>query len=195
MTAWTFGALKMFGYRLIVADPPWRFRLRCEETGSKKGPAAHYALMDLDAIKALRVADLAAPDCLLLLWCTGWLMATGKASAVASAWGFKPQTELVWIKTTVNGKRRMGPGYRARTLHEPVLLATLGNPKHAAFPSVFDGVAREHSRKPEEFYDLVDRLAPQLSPRADLFARTARPGWDAWGNEVGKFSANDGAAA
>lgn len=73
-------------------------------------------------------------------------------------------------------------------MHESVLLATLGNPKHTAFPSAFDGLAREHSRKPEEFYAHIDRCAPVLTPRADLFARTERPGWDAWGNETRKFA-------
>lgn len=185
---WQFGALKMFGYQLIVADPPWRFQLRNEETGAKKGAATHYALMDLDAIKALRVGDLAGRDCLLLLWTTGWAVAEGQAQAVARAWGFNPKSEIVWIKTTANGKRRWGPGYRVRTIHEPILLCTIGNPQHAAFPSVFDGIAREHSRKPEEFYDLVDKRAPDLMARAELFARTARSGWDVWGNETGKFA-------
>ncbi|MDE2467548.1 MAG: hypothetical protein KGL35_02060, partial [Bradyrhizobium sp.] len=98
-----------------------------------------------------------------------------------------PKSEIVWIKMTATGKRRMGPGYRARTLHEPVLVCTLGTPRYKAFPSVFDGIAREHSRKPEEFYDLVDVCAPELVARADLFARTKRSGWDAWGNEMEKF--------
>lgn len=187
---WQFGSLMPFRYRLIVADPPWRFRLRNEGTGSKKGPASHYALMDIDAIKALRVGDLAQPDCLLLIWTTGWLMATGEATATVRAWGFRPVTELVWNKRTASGKWRVGPGYRGRTMHEPVLLATLGNPKHTAFPSAFDGLAREHSRKPEEFYGLVDKCAPGLTPRADLFARTARAGWDAWGDETERFASS-----
>jgi N6-adenosine-specific RNA methylase IME4 len=74
-------------------------------------------------------------------------------------------------------------------MHEPVLVCTLGSPRHKPFPSAFEGVAREHSRKPEAFYDLVNLYAPELGPRADLFARTVRPGWDAWGNETEKFTA------
>ncbi|MDE2468844.1 MAG: hypothetical protein KGL35_08890, partial [Bradyrhizobium sp.] len=105
MSNWPFGELKMFGYRLIVADPPWRFVLHNEDTGSNKGAAAHYALMDLDEIKTLRVGDLAGADCLLLLWTTGWALAEGQAQLVARAWGFTPKSEIVWIKTTASGKR------------------------------------------------------------------------------------------
>jgi N6-adenosine-specific RNA methylase IME4 len=74
---------------------------------------------------------------------------------------------------------------RVRTLHEPILVATLGNLKHKALPSLFDGVAREHSRKPDEFYRLVAEYAP--GRRADLFSRETRPGFEGWGDELGKF--------
>jgi N6-adenosine-specific RNA methylase IME4 len=188
MTGWQFGKLRMFSYDLIVADPPWRFDLFREETGSEKGPAHHYETMALEEIKALRVGDLASGDCLLLLWTCGWAMATGQAQEVARAWGFKPITELVWRKLTPNGKPRMGCGYRARTFHEPILLCTAGNPAHTPLPSLVDGIARQHSRKPEEFYGMLDRCCPKLQGRADLFTRTERNGWDGWGREAGKFA-------
>jgi N6-adenosine-specific RNA methylase IME4 len=72
-------------------------------------------------------------------------------------------------------------------MHEPILVCTVGNPQHKPFPSTFDGIAREHSRKPDEFYDLVLRHTPQAFRRADLFSRQTRPGFDGWGNEHGKF--------
>lgn len=179
---WPFGDLRMFGYDVIVADPPWNFELR-SEAGWGKAPQAHYQCMELEDIKALPVGHLARGDCLLLLWTCGWAMATGQAQAVASAWGAKPITELVWRKTTVNGKVRVGPGYRARTMHEPVLLATWGNPVHKPFPSLFDGIAREHSKKPDEFYELIVRLTPGAR-RCDLFsAGIARRGFDGWGED------------
>jgi N6-adenosine-specific RNA methylase IME4 len=114
-------------------------------------------------------------------------MATGHAQAVARAWGFTPQSEIVWRKLTPAGKPRMGTGYRVRTLHEPFPVATIGNPKHQPFPSVFDGVAREHSRNPPEFYDLIVTRTPAALRRADLFSRETRTGFDGWGNEHGKF--------
>lgn len=186
MAEWQFGTLQLFGHDLIVADPPWRFELYNEETGSEKGPAAHYATMDLDAIKALRVGDLAGGDCLLLLWSTGCMLP--QCLDVMKAWGFTFKSEMVWNKRTRTGKWRFGPGYRVRTMHEPILVGTIGNPQHSALPSAFDGLAREHSRKPEEFYQLVDKACPNLKGRADLFARTQRPGWNSWGLEIDKFA-------
>ncbi|WP_299805887.1 MT-A70 family methyltransferase [Tardiphaga sp.] len=183
---WPFGGMRMFGYDVIVADPPWNFRTYSQE-GQKKGAGSHNDVMGLDAIMALPVGQLARRDCLLLLWTCGWAMATGAAQSAASAWGFTPITEIVWRKTTCNGKVRVGTGYGARTMHEPILLCTLGNPDHGAFPSLFDGIAREHSRKPDEFYDIAIGRTPRSLRRADLFVRETRPGFDGWGNEATKF--------
>ncbi|ABS68846.1 MT-A70 family protein [Xanthobacter versatilis] len=181
---WQFGDLKMFGYDLIVADPPWDFELY-SEAGEGKSAKAHYGTMKLDEIAALRVGDLARGDCLLLLWCCEWMPPAAR-QRVLDAWGFTYKTTIIWRKVTRAGKVRMGPGYRARTMHEPVIVATVGNPKHTPFSSVFDGVAREHSRKPEAFYRMVEAAAPKAA-RADLFSRQRRDGWDAFGNEVEKF--------
>jgi len=183
---WPFGDLQMFGYDVIVADPPWAFELR-SEAGEGKSAAAHYDLMSLDAIKVLPVGQLARGDCLLLLWTCGWAIATGQAQDVAKAWGFTPISEIIWRKTTVNEKVRMGPGYRVRTMHEPVLLCIAGNPMHKPFPSLINGLAREHSRKPDEFYRAVVKATPRAMRRADLFSRETREGFEAWGNEIGKF--------
>jgi len=186
MTAWQFGSMQMFGYDLIVADPPWDFE-NYSDAGTAKGADPHYQVMSLDAIKALRVGELAARDCLLLMWTCGWTIATGQAQQVAAAWGFRPLTEIVWRKTTTSGKVRMGTGYRVRTCHEPILLCVTGNPTHEPFLSCFDGIARQHSRKPEEFYRMVDACCPNLQGRADLFSRKSRPGYDGWGHQTGKF--------
>lgn len=190
--AWQFGALRTFGYDVIVCDPPWDFELY-SEAGEGKSAKAHYQTMPLAEIEALRVGDLARGDCLLLLWCCEWIPPVAR-QRVLDAWGFTYKTSIVWRKTTKRGKVRMGPGYRARTMHEPVIVATVGNPQHKAFPSVFDGVAREHSRKPDEFYGLVEASAPS-AVRADLFARQPREGWSVWGNEAEKFAPADREAA
>ena len=182
MTDWPFGSLQMFKYRVIVADPPWSFE-NYSEKGQEKAAAAHYDTMSLSDIMNLPVGHLASDHCLLLLWTTGWAMATGQAQKVARAWGFEPKTELVWRKTTENGKVRMGPGYLARTMHEPILVCTTGAPHFRALPSLFDGLAREHSRKPDEFYSLVMRHT-MGSWRCDLFsAGHPRPGFEGWGQD------------
>lgn len=181
---WPFGILQTFKYGVIVADPPWTFELR-SEAGEGKSAQNHYDCMTLGAIKAMPVGHLASGDSLLLLWTCGWAIATGQAQDVARAWGFKPTTEIVWRKTTKNGKVRMGPGYRARTMHEPVLVCTMGNPVHGALPSLFDGLAREHSRKPDEFYTMLQKHTPGAW-RCNLFsAGYSHPGFEGWGESHG----------
>jgi N6-adenosine-specific RNA methylase IME4 len=195
VSAWQFGDLSMFGYDVIVADPPWDFE-NYSDAGTLKGADPHYKVMTADAIKALRVGELARGDCLLLLWTTGWAMATCQAQDVARAWGFNPISEMVWQKRTASGKTRMGPGYRVRTMHEPILVCTTGNPLHQPLPSSFDGIARAHSRKPEEFYELITKHTP-IAVRCDLFSRETRDGFAAWGDECEKFDliANQSSAA
>jgi N6-adenosine-specific RNA methylase IME4 len=94
---------------------------------------------------------------------------------------------IVWLKRYPIGKARVGTGYRVRTMREPILVCAVGNPQHKPFPSTFDGIAREHSRKPDEFYDIVLAHTPHAMRRADLFSRQTRLGFHGWGNEHGKF--------
>lgn len=183
IAAWQFGHLSTFGYDVIVADPPWDFE-NYSDKGTKKGADAHYRVMPLAEIKTLRVADLAKRDCLLLLWATGCMWP--QALATLKAWGFTYKSEIVWAKTTKHGKSRMGTGYRVRTMHEPILVGTIGNPHHKAFPSLFRGLAREHSRKPDEFYEIV-RNCTLGANRCDLFSREHHIGFIPWGDEVGRF--------
>lgn len=83
---WPFGKLQMFGYEVVVADPPWEFELRSEK-GIEKSPQRYYETMPVAEIKALPVANLVRHNSLLLLWTTGWAIATGQAQDVARAWG------------------------------------------------------------------------------------------------------------
>jgi len=72
-------------------------------------------------------------------------------------------------------------------MHEPILLCTNGSPDVPALPSLFDGVAREHSRKPDEFYAMVEK-ATRGACRCDLFSRQERQGWDSWGDQTSHFA-------
>lgn len=186
---WPFEPLAPLSYSVIISDPPWRFRT-WSETNQAKSASRHYSLMTTEDICALPVHQLAQKDCLLLLWATGAMLP--QAFAVMRAWGFTYKSMMVWRKVTPAGKVRMGTGYWTRSMHEPILLGTLGNPgKTSGFPSIFDGIAREHSRKPDHFYDLVLKHSDGLR-RADLFGRETRPGFESFGNEATKF---DGEAA
>jgi N6-adenosine-specific RNA methylase IME4 len=181
---WPFGALRTFSYDVIVIDPPWDFE-NYSAAGTRKGADSHYDVMALADIKALPVGHLARQDAILLLWSTGAMLP--QALEVLDAWGAKYLSQIVWRKVTKNSKVRVGTGYRVRTCHEPVLLASFGGrQRHKAFPSIFDGLAREHSRKPDEFYWMVAERTPDQD-RCDLFSRETRPGFDGWGREHGKF--------
>lgn len=182
--SWFFAPLLPLHYELMVIDPPWRLRLRSAK-GVKKSAEAHYPTMPDDEILALPVGQLASMNCLLYCWATAPKLPL--AIRCVQTWGFTYRSFLVWRKTTERGKIRMGTGYRVRTTGELVVVATLGNPKQSWVPrTVFDGVAREHSRKPEEFYAICDRVMPHAR-RADVFARERRAGWHSFGNQVDLF--------
>jgi N6-adenosine-specific RNA methylase IME4 len=146
-------------------------------------PTHHYPVMSLAEVCALPVADLAADDCVLFLWTTVPLWR--KAFEVLDAWGFEYKSGLVWDKEIP------GMGYWVRGQHELLLLATKGHPPPPLTENVPTSVIRErrreHSRKPEASYALIERVFPDL-PKLELFARQPRPGWEVWGNETGKFA-------
>jgi len=158
--------------------------------------------MTIEDIAALPVKQIATTDCSLFLWAT-WPMFL-EALAVIEAWGFKYKTAaFVWTKAHAGQVEMfrddietvMGMGYWTRANSEPCLLATRGRPKRLA-ADVRQGIIaprREHSRKPEGIHARIERLV--AGPYVELFARERRPGWDAWGNEVDKFSSAEVAAS
>ena len=193
---WPFAPLTPYKYGAIVADPAWAYAMRSDK-GHEKSPEAHYETMPLDAIKALPVRDLAAPDCLLVLWSTWPHLA--QAIEVMATWGFTFKTGGAWIKRTATGKTAFGTGYLLRSASEPFLIGTIGSPKIRSrsqrnvietiedFPSLVDAVRREHSRKPAEMRDIVaERLLPDQFA-CELFAREPWPGHEVWGNETRLF--------
>lgn len=184
MAEWFFAPLIPLFYEMIVIDPPWGFDLYSEE-GAKKSALAKYDLMPDKEILGLPVGQLASFNCLLYCWATAPQLDLAIQSV--KSWGFTYKSFMVWRKVTANGKPRMGTGYRVRTTGEVVVVATLGNPKQSFVPqTIFDGLAREHSRKPDEFYDLCNKVMPQAR-RCDVFARERRVGWSSFGNELNKF--------
>jgi N6-adenosine-specific RNA methylase IME4 len=185
LSNWPFGDLMPGSFSLIMCDPPWRFNLRSAK-GETKSAQAHYKTMPLEEIMALPVLDLAAPDCLLWMWCTAPMLQ--KQLGVIDAWGFRYCTEGVWVKTTKHGKIAFGTGYALRGSHEPFIIAKRGAPKLTkSTRSVIFGEAREHSRKPEEAFEAAEKLMPNAT-RLELFSRTNRQGWESWGDEKGSIT-------
>lgn len=182
---WPFGDLKRGHYRAILADPPWTFKLRSAK-GAHKSPQRHYECMGWHDLAALPVRELAAPSCMLFMWATWPKIAD--ALALMRAWGFTYKSGGAWLKTTASGKPAFGTGYTLRSSCEPFLIGALGAVKYVSRSerNVITALRREHSRKPDEQYGIIERLIPG-GPYAELFARTTRPGWDSWGNEVRRF--------
>lgn len=181
---WPFGAIRPFSFDLLVVDPPWLYDLY-SANGENKSPQANYTCMPTKAIQDMPIGHLVGMNSWLFLWATAPMLP--EAIATMQAWGFQYKTRMSWRKVTRKGKLRVGPGYIVRTMHEDILIGAIGHPSYSrALPSEFDGLARQHSRKPDEFYALIERFAPNAR-RADIFSRQNRPGWTSWGDETGKF--------
>lgn len=209
-----FGELKDLrpngGFRVILADPPWRFDLRSEK-GEGKSPQRHYPTMSIEEIKAVPVELVAAKDCALFIWVT-WPLLPHWVEVI-EAWGFTYKAlAWEWIKfNPETGNYAFGGGYGTRKNLEPCLLASRGSPslRKEAPGSLFGSNSipmgvhsvrdfiewlpydciraplREHSRKPDEQYTRIETLFD--GPRIEMFARQKRAGWTSWGNETQKF--------
>jgi N6-adenosine-specific RNA methylase IME4/ParB-like chromosome segregation protein Spo0J len=166
-------------YSVIYADPPWHFAVYNEESGIERAAGNHYPTMRLGDICALPVGSLATDAAVLFIWTTAPHLR--ESFDVLAAWGFAYKTNIVWAKD------KIGLGYFVRNQHELLIVAARGDmpcPLPANRPSsVISAPRREHSRKPDEAYELIERMYPEL-PKIELFARSTRKGWAAWGNEV-----------
>lgn len=176
------------GYRTILADPPWRFANRTAKVAPECVRLRRYATMGLEEIKTLPVGPLAASASHLYLWIPNALLPDGLE--VMRAWGFTYKTNLVWFKVRKDGRadgRCVGFFYRNVT--ELLLLGIRGGMRTLApgrrQVNLLPVLKREHSRKPDQFYDLIEKCSP--GPRLELFARQVRRGWDQWGDELGTY--------
>lgn len=168
--------------RLIAADPPWPFEDSLP--GKKRGAAKNYELLSVEDIRRYPLPSIAI-DAMLLLWRVSSMVE--EAYSVVRAWGFVPKSEIVWIKTTTGGKAAFGMGRYVRGAHETCIVAARGKAsaliRDRGVRSFFIAPVREHSRKPDEFYAIAERLFP--GPRVELFARgTPCPGWESYGREA-----------
>lgn len=167
--------------RVLVADPPWLFKDQLPGRG--RGAAKHYSLMAVGDIATYPLPSL-SESAVLFLWRVAAMVE--EAYAVARAWGFVPKAELVWCKVTKDGRPRIGMGHYVRGAHETCIIAVRGSCTSAdrSVPSVFHARRpREHSAKPDEFFEIVEQLYPD-GPRCELFARKRRPGWLQFGLEL-----------
>ena len=190
---WPFGEMPMFGFDLIMIDPPWLFETWTDE-GKDKSPEAHYDCLPTDVICQLPVGQLGAKDAVFWLWATHPMHRDG--FRCFDSWGVRYVTGGTWVKRTAHGKLGFGTGYRLRCASEPFLIGTNGSPETARnVRTVIEGRVREHSRKPDEAYAAAEQLMEKRPGHrfADIFSREQRPGWTTWGNEDTKFT--DGRSA
>ena len=163
-------------YPVIYADPPWRYEHIETESRAIEN---QYPTMALDEIKALDLDAVALDDCVLFMWATSPKLA--EAFEVLNAWGFEYRTCAVW------DKQKIGMGYYFRQQHELLLVAVRGQPLTPAPAnrpsSVLSFPRGEHSAKPAEVYELIEAMYPEL-PKLEMFCRSPRDGWGAWGNQA-----------
>lgn len=187
MSQWPFKDLTPLRYGAIIADPPWAYK-NYSVKGQGKGAAGQYACMSTAEIAELPVNQLAAPDCALFMWGTFPMMPD--AVELMKAWGFTYKSGGAWGKQSKTGARlAFGTGYIFRSAAEFFIVGTIGRPaiNSRSVRNLILAPVREHSRKPEDQYSMVESLFD--GPYCELFARQTRPGWDAWGNQTDKFEA------
>lgn len=170
----------------ILADPPWRFVNRTGKMAPEHRRLARYATMATPAICALPVREVAADPAHLYLWVPNALLPDGLE--VMRAWGFAYKSNLVWHKIRKDGgSDGRGVGFYFRNVTELLLFGVRGTNARTRAPgrrqvNLLASRKREHSRKPEEFYSLIETCSSE--PRLELFARGRRAGWHAWGDQA-----------
>ena len=181
-----FSRLRKFA--TILADPPWQFTNRTGKIAPEHRRLSRYGTMKLDEIAALPVADISASRAHLYLWCPNALLPEGLA--VMKAWGFAYKSNIVWHKVRKDGgSDGRGVGFYFRNVTELILFGVRGKNARTLAPgrSQVNLVAtrkREHSRKPDEQYSLIESCSP--GPFVELFARGTRSGWATWGDQADK---------
>jgi len=162
-------------FSIIYADPPWKFE---SSSSSTRAVENHYPTLELEKIKEIKVP--ADDNAILFLW-TPALEIEG-ALEVMKAWGFSYRTSMVWVKD------KIGLGFYVRMKHEFLLIGIKGDGIGTPLPenrpeSVIFAERTEHSKKPDIFYEIIEKMYPKHS-KIELFARSKREGWEVWGNEI-----------
>jgi N6-adenosine-specific RNA methylase IME4 len=176
-------------FRTVLADPPWQFQNRTGKMAPEHKRLSRYGTMSLDEIMALPVGQLTADTAHLYLWVPNALLPEG--IKVLEAWGFSYKSNIVWHKVRKDGgPDGRGVGFYFRNVTEMVLFGVRGKNARTLAPgrrqvNFLATRKREHSRKPDEFYGIVEACSP--GPYLELFARGPRDGWAVWGNQAGEY--------
>jgi N6-adenosine-specific RNA methylase IME4 len=169
----------------ILADPPWQFDNRTGKVAPEHRRLRLYPTMTLQEICALPLAAHAAKRSHLYLWVPNALLREGLQ--VLTEWGFTYKTALTWYKVRKDGgPDGRGVGFYFRNVTEVVLFGVKGSMRTLApgrrQVNLLATRKREHSRKPDELYPIIEACSP--GAYLELFARAPREGWDQFGDEV-----------
>jgi N6-adenosine-specific RNA methylase IME4 len=170
----------------ILADPPWQFQNKTGKVAPEHRRLSRYTTLTFPEIERLPVAQVAADVAHLYLWVPNALLPEGLRAM--EAWGFVYKSNLVWHKVRQDGgSDGRGVGFYFRNVTELVLFGVRGRHARTLAPgrrqvNLIASRKREHSRKPDELYPLIEACSP--GPFLELFARGLRPGWTQWGNEA-----------
>jgi N6-adenosine-specific RNA methylase IME4 len=180
----TFAGKRRFG--TILADPPWRFQNKTGKIAPEHRRLSRYGTMTFDDIAAVPVSKLSAETAHLYLWVPNALLPEG--IRVMETWGFKYKSNIVWHKIRKDGgSDGRGVGFYFRNVTELILFGVKGKNARTLQAgrtqvNYIGTRKREHSRKPDEQYDLIQSCSP--GPFLELFARGTRKGWSTWGNQA-----------
>ena len=173
-------------FATVLADPPWRFVNRTGKMAPEHRRLSRYGTMTLPDICALPVAECLQPTAHLYLWVPNALLPDGLQ--VLAAWGFTYKSNIVWHKERKDkGSDGRGVGFYFRNVTEILLFGVRGKNARTLPPgrrqvNYLSTRKREHSRKPDEQYGLIEACSP--GPFLELFARGARGGWSCWGDQA-----------
>ena len=172
----------------ILIDPPWRFSNRTGKIGPEHKRLYRYKTMSFEEIAQLPIGELALPRSHLYLWCPNALLL--EALTIMKKWDFTYKTNIVWYKVRKDGgPDGRGVGFYFRNVTELVLFGVKGKQRTLkpgrTQVNVIVKRKREHSRKPDEIYDIIQRCSP--GPYLELFARQRIAGWTQWGEEVDTY--------
>lgn len=169
----------------ILADPPWQFQNKTGKIAPEHKRLRRYSTLSFQDILELPVAQLALPQSHLYLWVPNALIQEGLK--VMERWGFVYKTNLVWYKVRKDGgPDGRGVGFYFRNVTELVLFGVRGSLRTLQpgrrQVNIMSTRKREHSRKPDELYDIIEACSP--GPYLELFARHNKSNWHQWGDEA-----------
>lgn len=172
-------------FSTVLADPPWRFINRTGKVAPEHRRLSRYDTLSTTEIASIPLPEVVADRAHLYLWVPNALVADGLA--VMAGWGFSYKAHIVWAKRRKDGgPDGRGVGFYFRNVTELLLFGVRGGMRTLApgrrQVNMIETRKREHSRKPDEQYEIIESCSP--GPYLELFARYSRPRWTSWGLEA-----------